>query len=54
MTFYFVNRHTSKRYKVIKLDRRENQIIMEGKVQRFSVPYDLELLDRCGYELVEE
>jgi len=53
MTYYFVNRHTSKRYRVLKLDRSQNRIIMQGEIQKFSVPYDLDLLDRCGYDLVE-
>ena len=51
---FFKNIHTGKMYRVIKLDLKKNQIIMEGEVQRFAVPYDLDLLERCGYELVEE
>lgn len=51
---FFRNKHTGKRYRVIKLDRGQNLIIMKGETQEFTVPYDLELIERCGYELVEE
>lgn len=51
---YFKNIHTGKKYQVIKLDRKQNLIIMKGETQEFCVPYDLDLIERCGYELVEE
>jgi hypothetical protein len=50
---FFKNIHTGKRYQVIRLDRSRNLIMLKGETQEFSVPYDLDLIERCGYELVE-
>ena len=51
---FFTNIHTRRRYRVVKLDKAKNQIIMRGETQEFAVPYDLDLIERCGYVLEED
>jgi hypothetical protein len=50
---FFRNIHTGKRYRVVRLDRAQNTVILRGETQEFSVPYDLDLIERCGYSLEE-
>lgn len=51
---YFKNRHTGKKYKVIKLDKEAGVVILKGAHGEFSEPYDKKRFKQMGYTLEKE
>ena len=48
---YFRNIHTNKRFKVIKMDKDKNEIVLKGEYSEFVEPYDKERFKANGYVL---
>jgi hypothetical protein len=53
-TLYFRNTTTNKRYKVLKLDKEKNEVVLQGELATFTQPYDKAEFQRLGYVLERE
>ena len=48
---YFRNVHTNKRFKVVRMDKDKNEIVLKGEYSEFVEPYDKERFKSNGYVL---
>lgn len=48
---YFRNVHTNKRFKVVRMDKDKNEIVLKGEYSEFIEPYDKERFKANGYVL---
>jgi hypothetical protein len=53
ITVYFENGKTKKRFKVLKIDKAANTIMLQGEYGTFSEPYNKERFQKMGYKLVQ-
>ena len=51
---YFRSTKTSKEYKVMKLDLKNETIVLQGPTKQFEERYTLERFKAMGYELVQK
>lgn len=52
-SLYFVNEKTKKRYKVLKMNKQDNTITMQGTRATFTEPYDKAKFAKMGYVLTQ-
>lgn len=48
---YFRNLKTGKRFKVVRMDKAKNEIVLKGEFSEFTEPYDKERFKSQGYVL---
>lgn len=48
---YFRNTRTGLRYKVVRLDKSTNEIVLKGEYAEFTETYDKERFKKMGYIL---
>lgn len=48
---YFRNVHTNKRFKVVRMDKEKNEIVLKGEYSEFVEMYDKERFKSNGYVL---
>lgn len=53
-TLYFRHTKTNKRYRIVRLDKEKNQVVLQGELAEFTQPYDKDELQRLGYVLERE
>ena len=51
MDLYFRNTKTGARFKVIRIDKARNEIVLKGEYSEFTEPYDKEKFKRNNYVL---
>lgn len=51
---YFRNVKTGRRFKVIRIDKTTNEIVLKGEYSEFREPYDKDRFQRLGYVLEKE
>lgn len=49
---FFKNVKTGKKYRVVKLDKAENEITLQGEYGEFTEKYNKARFERLGYVLV--
>jgi hypothetical protein len=51
---YLKHEKTGRQYRVVRLDKEKNEIILKGEYSEFAEKYDKDRLQRLGYRLVKE